>query len=189
MCKEEYRKGVFSRLRGLLCNDVTPLQFFTPSTGLYVEVGSDHGESPNDECIHFSPIWSWWSERLSPGNDHPHTTQMAYLYAWLVDPCLPYYLIPSPPAKPNKNIMMGMASIVQGLGSSLLVCDNGGSFAMVIHPSVALATGTYEHPACHCIPVLWVPNLIVHSYIQVQVWILLNISLVLLVACLVAQRW
>ena len=46
-------------------------------------------ESPNDKDIHFSLLWSWWSERLSSYNCGHHL-----LGPLLVDLCLMYYLIP-----------------------------------------------------------------------------------------------
>ena len=46
-----------------------------------------------------------------------------------------------------------------------------------------LATGICVHPACCCMAVLQVPNLIIHRYIEVQGRITQNISRVLLAAC------
>ena len=52
-----------------------------------------------------------------------------------------------------------------------------------------IATETCAHPVCHCMMVFWVPDLIVHWYIEVQGWIAQIISLVLLSTCPVVSRW
>ena len=55
----------------------------------------------------------WWSKRLSPRSRYPHFPYFVTHYTYSM-PCQIYHLIPSTAAKPTKNMVMFMASIMQG---------------------------------------------------------------------------